>query len=59
MEVTKRTLYKEFGKYGYITNVFVSRKSGLNDSGPFAFIRFNTHGGAMRAIRRLNGAYWG
>ncbi|MED6150000.1 hypothetical protein PIB30_067969 [Stylosanthes scabra] len=52
--VTKRELYKEFEKDGYIMDVFVSRKKRKKTMSLFAFIRYNSYGGAMRAIDRLN-----
>ncbi|MED6127481.1 hypothetical protein PIB30_088494 [Stylosanthes scabra] len=52
--VTKRELYKEFEKDGYITDVIVSRKKRKKTMSLFAFIRYNSYGGAMRTIDRLN-----
>ncbi|MED6133836.1 hypothetical protein PIB30_031963 [Stylosanthes scabra] len=57
-EITKRDLYKEFGKNGYITDVFASRKMRRKTKCPFAFIRYILYGGAMRAIGRLNASSW-
>ncbi|MED6124513.1 hypothetical protein PIB30_059615 [Stylosanthes scabra] len=57
--VSKRQLYKDFGRDGYVTDIFVSRKLRMKANGPFAFIRFQRYGGVMRAIRRSNGTLWG
>ncbi|MED6152390.1 hypothetical protein PIB30_091605 [Stylosanthes scabra] len=57
--VAKRELYKEFGKDGSVNDIFMSRKSRRNANCPFAFVRFNEYAGAMRAIDRLNGTFWG
>ncbi|MED6150016.1 hypothetical protein PIB30_068094 [Stylosanthes scabra] len=56
--VTKRELYKKFGRDGYIADIFVSRKLRGNARSPFAFIRFQRFGGALRSIRRLNRTVW-
>ncbi|MED6116768.1 hypothetical protein PIB30_103306 [Stylosanthes scabra] len=57
--VTKRALFKEFGKDGYIPDIFISTKIHSNATGPFAFIRFNSYGGTMKSIKRMNGTNWG
>ncbi|MED6163097.1 hypothetical protein PIB30_076620 [Stylosanthes scabra] len=56
--VIKRELYEEFGRDGYVTDIFISRKLRLKAKGPFAFISFQRIGGALRSIRRLNGTLW-
>ncbi|MED6118551.1 hypothetical protein PIB30_003767 [Stylosanthes scabra] len=56
--ITKRALFKEFGKDGYITDIFISKKVRQNAKGRFAFIRFNSYGGAMKFINRMNGRRW-
>ncbi|MED6184344.1 hypothetical protein PIB30_046499 [Stylosanthes scabra] len=53
--ISKRVLYKEFRRCGYIVDVFVSRKKRLKAEGPFAFIRFKFRGGALEAIKVLDG----
>ncbi|MED6171824.1 hypothetical protein PIB30_044378 [Stylosanthes scabra] len=58
MDISKRKLYKEFGRCGFITDVFVSRKMRQTKTCPFAFIRFNMCGGAEKAIGMLNGKLW-
>ncbi|MED6180016.1 hypothetical protein PIB30_006506 [Stylosanthes scabra] len=58
MNVTKRELYKEFGLDRYVTDIFISRKFRAKMKSPFAFIRFQRPGGAIRAICRLNGKVW-
>ncbi|MED6128295.1 hypothetical protein PIB30_096345 [Stylosanthes scabra] len=58
-EVTKRALYKEFRKDGYIRDVFISRKTRKKTMCLFAFVRYSSYGGALRAITRLNGTLWG
>ncbi|MED6147672.1 hypothetical protein PIB30_045981 [Stylosanthes scabra] len=57
-EVSKRALYKEFGKDGFFLDVFIARKERRNMNSPFAFIRYHAYGGALRAINRLNGTLW-
>ncbi|MED6175309.1 hypothetical protein PIB30_077159 [Stylosanthes scabra] len=59
LDVIKGALYKEFGKDGFISDVFISRKERRNSTGTFAFIRFNSYGGSRKAIQRLNGTRWG
>ncbi|MED6124915.1 hypothetical protein PIB30_063449 [Stylosanthes scabra] len=54
----QRELYKEFGKDGYIMDVFVSRKTRKKTMSPFAFIIYNSYGAAMKAIDRSNGKQW-
>ncbi|MED6146294.1 hypothetical protein PIB30_033214 [Stylosanthes scabra] len=58
INVTKRELYKEFGLDGYVTDIYISRKLRLKTKNPFAFIRYQRLGGALRVIRRLNGTVW-
>ncbi|MED6116275.1 hypothetical protein PIB30_098683, partial [Stylosanthes scabra] len=55
---SKRVLYKKFGRFGYITDVFFSRKKRMRAVGLFAFIRYSTRGGALNAIGTLNGMSW-
>ncbi|MED6197405.1 hypothetical protein PIB30_056200 [Stylosanthes scabra] len=43
-EVIKRTFYKEFGKDGYISDIFVSRKTWRKTNSTFAFISYNSYG---------------
>ncbi|MED6130509.1 hypothetical protein PIB30_001595 [Stylosanthes scabra] len=57
-EVTKRDLFKEFGKDGYIADIYISRKERQRANRLFAFIRFNSQGGAMKSIERMNGRRW-
>ncbi|MED6155139.1 hypothetical protein PIB30_002871 [Stylosanthes scabra] len=57
--ITKRALFKEFGKDRYITDIFISKKVRQKSKGRFVFIRFNTYGGAMKSINRMNGTRWG
>ncbi|MED6164648.1 hypothetical protein PIB30_092244, partial [Stylosanthes scabra] len=51
-------LYKEFGRNGYVKDIFVSRKQRVQTSNPFAFVRFQGYGGAIQAIKRVNGTTW-
>ncbi|MED6217133.1 hypothetical protein PIB30_014795 [Stylosanthes scabra] len=57
-DVTKRAMYKEFGKDGYISDIFVSRKVRRNSTGAFAFIRFISYEATVKALKRLNGTRW-
>ncbi|MED6158490.1 hypothetical protein PIB30_033223 [Stylosanthes scabra] len=56
--VTKRELFKEFGKYGFIKDIYISRRKRQQTDDTFAFVRFWDYGSAMRAIKRLNGTSW-
>ncbi|MED6206495.1 hypothetical protein PIB30_027293 [Stylosanthes scabra] len=56
---TKRDIYKEFGKDGYIADIYISKKERKRANRLFAFIRFHSHGGAMKSIKRMNGKGWG
>ncbi|MED6198661.1 hypothetical protein PIB30_068609 [Stylosanthes scabra] len=42
--ISKRELYKAFGRFGSISDIFVSRKTRQSGEGPFAFIRYNAYG---------------
>ncbi|MED6220844.1 hypothetical protein PIB30_048744 [Stylosanthes scabra] len=59
MDVLKRALFKEFGRSGFITDIYVSRKYRRNFKGAFAFIRYNEYGGALRSVSVMNGTMWG
>ncbi|MED6128967.1 hypothetical protein PIB30_103208 [Stylosanthes scabra] len=59
MSVSKRDLYKAFGKYGFISDIFISRKARQRIEGPFAFIRYAAYGGAVKAVGMMNNTYWG
>ncbi|MED6147374.1 hypothetical protein PIB30_043515 [Stylosanthes scabra] len=56
--VTKRELYKFFGKNGLIVDIFVSRKSRRNKQGTYAFVRFKEWKDALRARENTNGVLW-
>ncbi|MED6145303.1 hypothetical protein PIB30_023885 [Stylosanthes scabra] len=56
--VTKRELFKEFGKDGFIRDIYISRRKRQHTEDAFAFVRFREYKDAMRAIRRLNGTTW-
>ncbi|MED6145222.1 hypothetical protein PIB30_023171 [Stylosanthes scabra] len=56
--VSKRELYKKFGRFGYVTDIFISRKIRQNSDNPFAFIRFGKYQSAMDAIKSLNEMSW-
>ncbi|MED6129714.1 hypothetical protein PIB30_110617, partial [Stylosanthes scabra] len=56
--ILKGEIYKEFCRFGTITDVYVSRKQRRKCKGPFAFIRFKEYEGAKRAMEWKNGAYW-
>ncbi|MED6206623.1 hypothetical protein PIB30_028613 [Stylosanthes scabra] len=58
MNVTKREIYKKFGKNGYISDVFFSRKVRKRTSRPFAFVRFHSHEGAIKTIGIINETTW-
>ncbi|MED6108247.1 hypothetical protein PIB30_021865 [Stylosanthes scabra] len=47
LEVTKRDMFKEFGKDGYILDVFISRRRQRNSINSFAFVRYQVYGGAL------------
>ncbi|MED6185862.1 hypothetical protein PIB30_061104 [Stylosanthes scabra] len=55
--VTKRFLYWEFGRYGSVVDVYISRKKRKTKSCPFAFIRYDAYGGAVRAREGLHGSF--
>ncbi|MED6131262.1 hypothetical protein PIB30_008302 [Stylosanthes scabra] len=40
-------------------DIFISRKARLRTDGPFAFIRYITYGGAVKAVEMMNGTRWG
>ncbi|MED6211285.1 hypothetical protein PIB30_072225, partial [Stylosanthes scabra] len=56
--VTKRALYREFGLSGNVVDVYISWKQIRGVSCPFAFVRYDAKGGALRAIERKNGSSW-
>ncbi|MED6180234.1 hypothetical protein PIB30_008428 [Stylosanthes scabra] len=56
--VTKRELYKLFGRDGYVYDIFVSRKKRWSINSPFAFVRYQGYENAMSACKRLNGVEW-
>ncbi|MED6170649.1 hypothetical protein PIB30_033124 [Stylosanthes scabra] len=58
-DVSKRSLYKVFGRYGFISDIYVSRRSRRNPKRTFAFIRFKSYGGALKSISNMNGTMWG
>ncbi|MED6192685.1 hypothetical protein PIB30_012285 [Stylosanthes scabra] len=58
MSTTKRELYKEFGKNGFVKDIFISRKERINNEGAFAFVRYCDYGCMLKAIDRLNGVIW-
>ncbi|MED6182795.1 hypothetical protein PIB30_032017 [Stylosanthes scabra] len=51
-------LYKAFGKYGFISDIFILRKARQRSQGPFAFIRYVAHGGAVKAVEMMNNKKW-
>ncbi|MED6193523.1 hypothetical protein PIB30_020325 [Stylosanthes scabra] len=57
--VSERELYKEFGKDGYISDIFISRKMRPGTTNKFAFIKYNSHVRATKSIVRMNGKDWG
>ncbi|MED6106683.1 hypothetical protein PIB30_006627 [Stylosanthes scabra] len=56
--ISKRVLYVKFGKFGYILDIFISRKVRTKAGGPYAFIRYKARLGADEAIRMMNGTIW-
>ncbi|MED6170456.1 hypothetical protein PIB30_031108 [Stylosanthes scabra] len=56
--ISKRELYKAFGRFGFISDIFISRKARRSGQGPFAFIRYNAYGGALKAIESMNDMDW-
>ncbi|MED6109004.1 hypothetical protein PIB30_029612 [Stylosanthes scabra] len=55
--ISKRFLYREFSFHGNVVDVFISRKSRKGKVNMFAFIRYDSKGGAMRAIEKLDRSY--
>ncbi|MED6225856.1 hypothetical protein PIB30_097699 [Stylosanthes scabra] len=53
--IQTRMLYKEFGWYGGVVDIFVSRKQRRSVYGLFAFVGFDARGGTIRAVEHLNG----
>ncbi|MED6111598.1 hypothetical protein PIB30_053662 [Stylosanthes scabra] len=56
--ITKWDLYKEFGKDGFVKDIFISRMNRRYKEGNFAFVRYGQYNSVMRAIDRLNGVLW-
>ncbi|MED6160208.1 hypothetical protein PIB30_049189 [Stylosanthes scabra] len=56
--VSKREIYKKFGKVGFILDVFISRKERRNGKGIFAFVRYYSLVGAEKAVKWINGLTW-
>ncbi|MED6203934.1 hypothetical protein PIB30_004064 [Stylosanthes scabra] len=50
--------YQEFGKNGYISDIFISRRKRYETPNTFAFIKFQSFGGATKAVNRMNGSKW-
>ncbi|MED6195507.1 hypothetical protein PIB30_038542 [Stylosanthes scabra] len=57
VNISKRFLYREFGFHGQVTDVFISRKPREGKNSVFAFIRYDSRGGAVRAMEKLNGTF--
>ncbi|MED6156272.1 hypothetical protein PIB30_013078 [Stylosanthes scabra] len=58
MSTTKRELYQEFGKNGYVKDIFISRKKRRNTDGAFAFVRFCELHCLWKAIEHMSGKTW-
>ncbi|MED6110349.1 hypothetical protein PIB30_041995 [Stylosanthes scabra] len=56
--VLKGEIFREFWRFGAITDVYVSRKRRKFRQGPFAFIRFREYGDALKAVKWMNGRRW-
>ncbi|MED6160010.1 hypothetical protein PIB30_047502 [Stylosanthes scabra] len=52
-QISKRMMYTEFGRYGGIVDVFISRKIRKMQKTPFAFVRFKDKSGAYKAIEDM------
>ncbi|MED6110634.1 hypothetical protein PIB30_044767 [Stylosanthes scabra] len=57
IHITKRFLFREFGFHGNVVDAFVSRERRQGNKCVFAFIRFDSKGGAVRVIENLDGSY--
>ncbi|MED6194153.1 hypothetical protein PIB30_025881 [Stylosanthes scabra] len=53
--VNKGILFELFGRVGEVADVYVSWKKMRDRKCPFAFIRFDSTGGARRAVDRMHG----
>ncbi|MED6157506.1 hypothetical protein PIB30_023703 [Stylosanthes scabra] len=55
--VSKRFLYREFRIHGNVVDAFISRRPRNEKHGLFAFIRYDSKGGAVREMKKLDGTY--
>ncbi|MED6110421.1 hypothetical protein PIB30_042727 [Stylosanthes scabra] len=58
-ETAKGTLFKIFGWASLVTDVYISRKRRKGTNKLFAFVRFDSRGGAERAVTKLNSTFIG
>ncbi|MED6193437.1 hypothetical protein PIB30_019361 [Stylosanthes scabra] len=58
-DIAKRSLFKIFGWVGGVIDIYVSRKVRKGSKCPFAFVGFDSRGGAERAVQKLNGTFMG
>ncbi|MED6208616.1 hypothetical protein PIB30_047003 [Stylosanthes scabra] len=54
--ITNGRLYNIFGRFENVVDIFISRKMRKGTKGPFAFVRFDSNGGLVRAIEKLRSA---
>ncbi|MED6155449.1 hypothetical protein PIB30_005301 [Stylosanthes scabra] len=57
-DIAKRMMFKIFRWVGGVNDTYVSRMSMRGSSCPFAFVKFDSRGGAKRAMK-LNGTFVG
>ncbi|XP_016206260.1 sex-lethal homolog [Arachis ipaensis] len=53
-DISKRELFQLFNWTGRINDIYLSRKWKNGDIYMFAFIRYTTKGGALKAIAKMN-----
>ena len=55
VSMSKRWLFQIFQWTRRITDIFISRKQRKGSQNPFAFVQYETKGGAIKAVKELNG----
>ena len=53
--MTKGWLFQIFQWTGRIADIFISKKQRKESHNPFAFVGYKTKGGALKAVKELNG----
>ncbi|MED6194272.1 Serine arginine-rich splicing factor 2 [Stylosanthes scabra] len=56
--VLKGEIFREFRRFGFVKDMYVSRKNRRNRNDSFAFIRFHDFTEALRAVEGMNGKIW-